>query len=145
MSDAVTIVLNVLRGTFPLTVRLLKESESLPAFFEAGFDQLGQLDPQWVWVAERRGQIVGCIVSSPCHGVALIWRLVALPESNCLLPMCRRFMADCRKRGLKGYMTWTNSENETQNHLQRIIKRIGGEVAPNNYQLIAGPIAKEGI
>ena len=145
MSDAAQLVLSVLRGETPLQVRLLKESESLPSEFEAGFDQLGQLDPNWVWVAERRGQIVGCIVSSPCHGVALIWRLYSKTGANCLLPMCRRFMADCRKRGVKGYMTLVDPTVKAQSKLLSIIKRGGGKTENRPFILIGSPLVREGI
>ena|SRR5208283_1337761 len=145
MSKAASMVIAALRGESPLIVRLLQEPESLPESFEAGFDQLGQLDPQWVWVAERRGQIVGCIVASPCHGVALIWRLYSKTGADCLLPMCRRFMADCRKRGVKGYMTFVDLNIPAQSKLQRLLKRLGGDTTGNPFTLIAGPLAKEGV
>lgn len=140
MSDAHQIVMSVLRGEFPVRIRYLAKNETLPLEFEAGFDQLGQLDPSWVWIAERRGQMTGCIVASPCHGVALIWRLVSLPNSNCLLPMLRQFMRDCKTRGIKGYMTLIDEKVSEQKQLQRIIERSGGGTKDTVFSLVASPL-----
>lgn len=145
MSEAAKVVLAVLRGESPLTVRLLRESESLPESFEAGFDQLRQLDPSWVWVAERRGQIVGCIVSSPCHGVALIWRLVALPGSHCLFALWKRFLKDCRSRKVVGFMALVDPAVHTQGKIQRYLERQMRAKDAGRFVLMAGSMARGGV
>lgn len=139
MSDAAQqIVMSVLRGEHPLKIRYLASHETLPADFEAGFDQLGQLDPSWVWIAERRGRMIGCIVASPCHGVALIWRVVS--KDGCLLPMLRQFMRDCKTRGLRGYMTLIDEKVKEQKKLQGIIERGGGGTKDTVFSLLASPL-----
>ena len=143
MSDAMSMVVQTLLGNRP-NVRTLASTDVLPASFELGFDQLGQLDPQWVWVAERHGQIEGCIVASPCHGVALVWRVTAL-RGGVLLPLLRQFMRDCRTRGMMGYMTLVDSAVPSQAKLRRIVERNGGGTRGPALTLMASPLIREGV
>jgi hypothetical protein len=122
-------------------IRNMRPGEVLPEKFEVGFDQLGRLDHNWVWIAERRGQIEGCIVASPCHGVALIWRLVSFAGSAGMLPLCRRFMKDCKARGIRGYLTLVDPEVKTQARLMRVILRGKGKVA-GTFHLMASPLVE---
>lgn len=140
MSKAHDIVMAVLSGEYPVKVRYLQPNETLPLDFDAGFDRLGQLDPSWVWIAERRGQMVGCIVASPCHGVALIWRVVS--RGNCLLPLLRQFMRDCHTRKLKGYITLLDGDVKEQRKLQRIIEHHGGGTREPLFRLMASPLVE---
>lgn len=140
MSDAAQLVLDILRGTLPARVRLMRDGDVLPVEFEAGFDQLGQLDRQWAWVCERGGEITGLLLASPCHGVALVWKVAMKEGERSLLRLLRTFVRDIRQRGLKGYMTWVDPKIERQNKLRRIMEHAGGKAAIDSLTLVAAPL-----
>lgn len=147
MPDTSQLVMDVLRGRSPSRVRLIHAGESLPSCLEAGFDQLGQLDPSWVWIVERDGKIEGTLLASPCHGTAIIWRLALVPDApvSSLFKLLRQFLRDCRARKLKGYMTLVDPCVDTQDKLRRVMQRAGAKVAAEGWSLVAGPLPKEGI
>lgn len=146
MSKAVQFVVEVLRGE-RATVRTMTSTDLLPSSFDVGFDQLGQIDYEWVWVVERQGTIRGALVASPCHGVALIWRLYlekGEPISS-LTKLLRVFLKDIRRRHLKGYITWVDASNKMQGKLKKIIEMANGKSSGVVYELMAAPLAKENI
>lgn len=136
MSRALQLVVDAISG---VRVRQMRPGESLPPSFELGFDQLGKLDPEWVWIADRLGTPVGCLVASPCHGVAIVWRLVS-QDGRCLWRLLHSFNRSLHGRGYVGYMTMLDPEIPMQVRLQRLITRSGGRVADGRYLVIAAPV-----
>lgn len=137
MSEAARMAADIISGKRPV-IRNLRPGETLPARFEVGFDQLNQLDPEWVWVMER-GTIEGCLVASPCHGTAIVWRLFC-ENRWWLLALLRRFAKDIRKRGCKGYMMLLDTSKPTQAKLARLVKHQGGGTLPFQFSLHAAPL-----
>jgi hypothetical protein len=125
---------------------MLQEDETIPASLEAGFEQLGHLDRHWVWVLESGGEIKGVLLASPCHGAAFIWRVAVAQgvEGWSVGKLLRRFLKDCKERGLRGYLTIVNPSVEAQGQLKSIVERAGGK-AVGSYELLAGPTPKEFI
>jgi len=146
MSDAVQFAVEVIRGQRAV-VRLLRSGDVLPKTFDIGFDQLGTLDASWVWVSERQGTITGVLVASPCHGVALIWRLAVEPSEpiSTLTRLLRVFLKAIRERKCKGYITWVDPKVEIQAKLKGIIQHVGGGVAVNGMEMLAGSLVRENI
>jgi hypothetical protein len=131
-----------------VTIRAARLGEEFPSAWELGFDLLGSLDPEWVWVAERSGTPLGALVASPAHGVAVIWRVVAPGPDSALVTrrLLHAFLRDLAPRGLVGYLTMLNLDIPTQGKLSRVIERAGGKRSPvTNLTLMAGPIPKESI
>ena len=138
----------ILRYRARVTVRFARPGERFPAAWELGFDQLGTLDPEWLWVAERAGTPLGCVLASHAHGVAVIWRVVAPGPDSALVTrrLLHAFLRDLRYRGLRGYVAMLNLDVPTQRKLARIIQRAGGSASPTtNLTVMAGPIPPEAI
>lgn len=127
--------------------RLLRAKEVIPSNLEAAFDLLGQIDPDWVWVLERDGNIAGILVASPCHGAVLIWRIVVSPGSSqmALGRLLRAFLRDCRKRGVKGYLSFVSLSREPEKRLAAMMEHAGGKVFARDMVMIATPPPREGI
>jgi hypothetical protein len=127
--------------------RLLRSGEVIPSELEAGFDILGQLDPDWVWVLDSSGEIKGVLVASPAHGVAMIWRIIIAPgaSSMALGKLLRSFLKDCRARGIRGYLTMVSPSGESQSRLARIIEHSGGRKIQDGMTMYASRLPKEGI
>jgi hypothetical protein len=125
--------------------RLMRSGEVIPPSLEAGFDILNQLDPDWVWVLDVDGTIKGILVASPCHGAAMIWRIVVAPGSSqaALLRLLRAFLRDCRKRGLRGYLTFISLSREPEKRLAAILEHSGGRIFAKDMIMIASPIPRE--
>ena len=117
--------------------------DSIPVELEAGFEQLGKLDLNWVWVWESKHQVRGILLAAPCHGSAFIWRLSVLPgePEMAVGRLLRRFLSDLKIMGISGYITLVNPANETQAQLQAIIKRAGGQEF-GTYTLMASAMPK---
>jgi hypothetical protein len=126
--------------------RLLRAGESIPAGLEAGFDQLGQLDRNWVWVLETDVEITGVLIGSPCHGACFIWRMSVDPKASqmSVVRLLRRFASDIRARGLKGYMLIIDPSTPTQTHLVRILEKIGAKRI-KTVEWYAGSLPRPGL
>lgn len=122
-------------------VRLLRKNEVIPTELEAAFDILGQLDPDWVWVLDDSGTIKGVLVASPCHGAAMVWRVsLAKDVSNIgLRRLLRRFVRDCKKRGLLGLITFMSLSGGSQSSLAAIIERAGGRKIQDGMTMMILP------
>ena len=110
-----------------VTARLLRPGEKLPEGMVHGIEWLGQLNEQWVWVAIEQGQIVGVLLAAPVHGIALIMKLNMSPQApkTALVPLLRRFLADAKRRHLKGYITWFDEKQYAERKLLKIAERAG--------------------
>lgn len=141
MSIAEQIVMEVLTGGKPV-VRLMLQRDVIPAEFEVGFDQLGRLDHNWIWVVERYGKIEGCIVAAPCHGVAFVYRVAMAKDAPkyCLRKLIRQAVNDCRERGIRGMMTFVNPDNETQMKLKKLMENWGGGSPVPLQMVMAAPL-----
>lgn len=137
MSEAAKLVSDMIVGK--TIIRQMHKGEPLPASFELGFDQLGQVDENWVWVAEQYGRLVGCIMASPCHGTAIVWRVVS-SDMKCLLAMLRFFLKECKNRGLRGCMALIDPQIDAQRKLKSIMQRTGGYVASTDFEFVATPL-----
>ena len=128
-------------------VRLLRDGDVLPSAFDVGFDKLNAIDPNWCWIVERNSVLEGCLLASPCHGTAVIWRLAMIPgtSASSLLKLLRTFMRDMRRRGISGYITFVDENEPTQRKLKSLMERIGAKVGAKNWTLMASPIPREGV
>jgi hypothetical protein len=126
--------------------RLLGPDEEIPTELEAGFDQLGKLDRNWVWIVQSDWKIKGVLLASPCHGSAFVWRVSLLPglDKTAILRLLRRFVSDIRKRGVIGIITILDAATPTQAALKGILERVGG-CKFGDYELVVAPIPKEGL
>jgi hypothetical protein len=120
--------------------RLLRKGETIPASLEAGFEQLGKLDPDWIWVVQSGREIKGVLLACPCHGAAFVWRIAIAPDLDnvAVLRLLRRFLSDLKQRGVKGYLTIVDPKVATQTRLMELIRKGGGQVV-GNYTLMVGP------
>ncbi len=141
-----TVELDILGFLARDRVRMLHAGETIPTRFDAGFEQLGALDTEWVWVLESCGEMKGVLVAAPCHGTAFIWRVAVDKgvEPWSIGKLLRRFLADCRSRGLRGYLTIVDVSVPVQAQLQHIVERAGGKTI-GDFKLLAGPTPKEFI
>lgn len=140
MGNAAQLVSDKILGK--TTIRQMYKGEVLPASFELGFDQLGQVDENWVWVAESGEGLTGCLMASPCHGTAIVWRLVS-SDTMTLIKLLRFFLRECKTRGLKGCMAMLDPEITAQKKLKSIMARTGGYVASRKFELMATPLKWE--
>lgn len=126
-------------------VRQMRASDRMPPELRMGFDLLGKLDTDWIWVVEEGGLIRGVLVAAPCHGVAMIYRLALVPGTplGSLTALLRRFLGDLRARGIRGYLTFVDPESKIQGKLKRIIERAGGQQIGAPHVVMAAPLPKE--
>jgi hypothetical protein len=130
-----------------IRVRLLHPGEALPTAWDAGFDLIGALDPDWVWVAYRDSELLGALVASPVHSAAFIWRLVAPGPSASTVTrrLLHQFLHDAHARGCCGYVTAVNLAIPVQSALARVIQRAGGGISSaTNLTFCAGPLPARG-
>lgn len=136
-SPAIEFLLN------PPEVVSLWQGEDIPASLGVGFDALGKLDADWIWVAKKGGTVVGVILASPCHGAAAIWRVAVTEEASrvCVIRLLRSFLRDIRSRGCVGYVTLIQP---AQYHLAEIMRKTGA-ISFGSFVLLASPMPKEGL
>jgi hypothetical protein len=129
------------------SVRLMRKGEVIPSGLEAGFDLLGKLDPDWIWVLDVGGVVKGVLVASPAHGAAMIWRISVEPGQSTMAvgKLLRAFLRDIRGRGIAGYLTALSLTREPEKRLAAIIEQSGGRRTQDGLSLYASPLPKEGI
>lgn len=127
-------------------VRFLKPGETIPSHMDAGFELLGKLDRDWIWILEYQSQIRGVLVASNFHGIAFLWRLKVLPgvSQTGVLRLLKRFRSDCLKRGVNGYMTLTDVSTATGKQLKSIVERCGGK-DHGTVNILSAPLPRERI
>jgi hypothetical protein len=125
-------------------IRLLEPGESIPSSMDAGFDLLGQLDHNWIWVLESGKEIKGVLVASNFHGLAFLWRLKVIPGTpkTSAFKLLKRFETDCRKRGVTGFLSLVDLSTDTGKQLLSIVERCGGK-NHGLVSLIGSPIRRE--
>jgi hypothetical protein len=124
--------------------RLLGPSESIPARLQAGFEQLGKLDRDWVWVLDSGGEIRGVLLASPCHGAAIIWRFSLDPDVDNFSAgrLLRQFQRDVKKRGVLSYLTLVDLSIPMQTRLLGVIEKAGGWKV-GEYTMLVGPVRED--
>ena len=121
----------------PVTVRLLRLDDEVPyaslqrGGIPLGWEHIG-LDPEWTWVAEHQGSIVGILVCGYIFPMLLLSRIAMAPSAPPATPLLllRRAMRDARRRGLVGYLTFLSDSAAAEGQLMRIVQRTHGEMLP---------------
>lgn len=103
--------------------------ERLPEALKEGESwELLSIDPEWVWLAEDGGKVVGILIAAPCHGMVFIWRVKMLPEASywSLGKLFRNFIRDLRKRKCLGYIAFLDLVGQkNEQAIARIAARAG--------------------
>lgn len=98
-----------------------------------GVDLL-ELDPEWVWIAEQRGEPVGFLVGGNLHGLLVLMRIIVSPESDCPtipLLLLRRALRVAKQRGCVGWITILSDESVAEVKLMRIAMRHNDLLIPH--------------
>ncbi len=129
------------------TIRNYRQGDRFPPELHVGFDLLGRLDGDWIWVVEDAGRIRGALVAAPCHGIAIIYRLALVKGTRfaLLVGLLRRFLADLRARGVPGFFTMIDPANPVQAKLGRILERAGGKQMGRLHAIIAAKLPQENV
>lgn len=130
-----------------LVVRNLQVGESIPPVLlrDMGL-AMTQPMPEWVWIAEQAEEIVGVLVTAPCHGVIILLRLLVKPAAPSTIPLLllRRASRDARRRGYTSYMTLLDRSRTTEDHLARVAFQQGATIWPAPHTLVVGPLGAKG-
>lgn len=116
-----------------------KELEKLPSELMDGMEPY-TIDPEWQWVAEYDGKIVGQILACYAHGVPIIIRITSTkdaPKSWAVVAL-RQMLKDCRARGCVAFMTMLEDSKPQEVKLMRIVQKLGGYVKPFYGAIVAG-------
>jgi hypothetical protein len=121
-----------------MNIRNMVKGDKLPEELRTGFET-GSM-PEWIWVVERDGKIVGLLIAAPAHIVAILLRVVSTSEAhpNDMRALLIRVMHDIKERGFKGYITWLDPSREIENSLLSIVELSGGVKFPNQQVMVFG-------
>lgn len=124
---------------------MLVTLEDIPEALREGENwELLTLDPNWVWLAEEEGRVVGVLIASNCHGLVFIWRVKMLPDASywALGKFFRKFIRDIKERGCLGYLTFLNMHRPEEAALARIAYRAGANFTTATSVVYGSVIAK---
>jgi hypothetical protein len=91
-----------------------------------------QIDPEWQWLAEYEGKIVGQILGVNAHGILMLLRITSTkdaPKSWAVLGL-RKVLRDARERGLIGYLCFLDDREKQEVKLMGLVQRSGGVLLP---------------
>lgn len=123
-----------------MTARQLKDADEFPLHLLPEFASL-PLEPEWVWVAEDGGVIVGVIACLRGHGMVLPLRIMVAddaPQSTALL-LLRAARRGSQRGGCVGFAAFLNLERDEEARLARIGERMGATVRRVTHVLMGGP------
>jgi hypothetical protein len=115
-----------------IRVRNLYKGERLPKFTDlTGFENLAVI-PEWVWVAEYYGRIVGAVFACNAHGLLILLRIVTTTyaPAGCLVPLLRQTFRDAKSRGLIGFVAQFQEGKLNEERLLGICVRAGAAFLP---------------
>ena len=120
-------------------IRHFVKGEYLPQDLRTDFESGAMCDEQWIWVAVRGNIPVAILVAAPAHIVAIVLRLVACgnAESTDVRSLLVTFVAEIKKRGYLGYLTWLDPTKERELALMKIIRMANG-FQMNAPQVVCG-------
>lgn len=116
-----------MRPSHFMIVRNFILGEKLPEQLKTGFE-MGKCDPDWIWVVERDGELVGLLVAAPAHVMAILIRLVNTKNArgSDIRALILGVFREIKKRGYMGYTVWLDPTKEPENRFIGIIRAIGG-------------------
>jgi hypothetical protein len=112
----------------------LWQGEELPSDMGIKMENF-TLDPDWVWLAKYGDRIDGFLAAAPCHGIAMVVRLVLRPEADSwTLPLLlRQFRNDALARGYNGFFAYMDPKRKEEFFIMKMVVKMGGVVfnSPN--------------
>jgi hypothetical protein len=110
-----------------ISVRTLAEGEVMPQGLGTGFEKMPVMK-DFVWVAEKDGEIQGILLAAPCHGLLYLVRLCVKENCNPAIAsaLLRQCMRDSKERGFKGYLFHISPMLGTERRFIPICKKAGG-------------------
>ena len=107
-----------------ISTRNLRENEAMPEGFATGFEKMPVMR-DWVWIAESEGAAIGVMLAAPCHGLVYMVRLCVKDGANQAVAtiLIRACMAECSKRGFKGYFFHVDPMREIERNLIPICRK----------------------
>lgn len=98
-------------------------------------------DPDWVWLLIRDGAIAGLLVACPCHGIALIMRVIALGiHEGVTLPLLRAAAQEVKNRGYEYFAVIADPTRPSERRLAELARQVGGKEYPTAHILVMGRI-----
>ena len=113
----------------------------MPQHLSTGFEAM-KIDPNWAWVAETDGNIVGILLAGSCHGLIYLMRVCTQKGASpmvvrALLEKTRR---DCAARGFKGYFMHLDPTAKMDRKLIRTTRKFGGMQLAVPQVVLVGPL-----
>jgi hypothetical protein len=126
-----------------ITVRNLREGESLPPHFKTGYEKMPVMQ-EWVWLAEDEGVPVGALLAAPAHGVIFLMRIYTVDVVNtpAVRGLLRSCFVDCDKRGFKGFLFHVNPGNEVERQFIPLVEKWGGFQHQEIQAGLVGPLVR---
>lgn len=96
-----------------------------------GFEAF-KIDPEWQWVLVVDGKVGAQVLCANAHGMLMIMRLTAregLPQ-GWLVRFLRGVLAEAKRAGVIGYVTFLDDRNPVEQKLMRIVQKSGGMLMP---------------
>lgn len=118
--------------TGTITIRHPYKGEILPEM-NSGFEMLSP-DPDWQWLAEHEGKVVGQLIGVNAHGLFLMLRMVVLDSAPNITTrmLLHAALEESHDKGCLGYTTFLTDGAPQEVKLMRIVLRSGGYLMPNS-------------
>ena len=107
-----------------MIARQLQYGEKIP--FQHGLEPL-IIDYRWAWVAVDNGTIVGLLLCAPCHGAALLVRLIGTRGApvTWVRQVLTTASRDLIERGYRVAFVYFSLDNPAEVRLAKLLMRHG--------------------
>jgi hypothetical protein len=135
-------MLNMLALVSKEGVRHATALDYLPLWY--GETLLPQPDYDWIWVVQRDSRIQGVLVGAPCHGVAMVLRLINFTDDPTVVrQLLREAGREARARGYRTYFIIGNPKRPEEASLLQAAERFGAGIERDPHMVAAGSIPEK--
>ena len=123
-------------------VKLLWEYDlDILSELDSGMEHYPNIDPDWVWLFQRRGEIVASLFAAPVHGVVFLLRLNAKPNNAIAIKtLMEAAFKTMRERGFTMFFTFFDATRKEELKLARVAQRYGCQLLAYSGMIAVGRI-----
>ena len=123
-------------------VKMLWEYDlDILADLNTGMEAYPHVDPDWVWLFQRRDKVVASLFAAPVHGAVFLLRLNAKPgNGSAIKELLQVAFTSMKKRGYSVFFVFFDATRKEELKLARIAERYGCQLLPYSGYLAIGRI-----
>lgn len=132
-----------------LTFRTFREDEAWPADLNMGFERMPRafIQHDWIFVVEDGGRILGMLMVTPAHGIAIFIRMAVASDApaKTMWMLLRHTFAELKLRGYHLWVSLFDTSQPNERQLYRACRAWGAQQWPSPTVVMMGLTSKKRV